>query len=589
MAAHATLSSLSDTLATRRAGSTVMMYRDERHSFWREVGGRYAAAAANSIARAMLRAGVRHGDRVIILADNMPECIYTSLAAYRIGVTVVPLFAATTAAVAEAAVRLTEARLIFVGGQEQYDIAIAVCGKGSTTLRGIVAFDPDIRLSKGDRATKRLSALLANFSGSPLRLPYANASDTADIIFTSGTMGEPRGVEITHAMYEAGFEANARVVRLTDGWKALEYLPYSHVFERAWAMFCLRGGLTLAINRRPSHLQRSLREVRPEAMCCVPHFWEKLHQAVEMEKAKLPAAERQMVSHSLEVGRRRNVEFIDRQLPVPEDLEREYRECDARVLGEIRRRAGLENARLMPTAGATVTRQTVEFARACGLPILVGYGLTETTATVSCDDFGKPRTPGSAGRPISPVELRFGERDEIQLRGATIARGYFRNPGATRQCFDSDGWFMTGDAGHMENGELFITGRIKMLMKTSNGKYVSPERLESMMNADPAISQSVVVAEGRKFVGALIVASPLLSQSAHSPGEARKIIGEHIGRLQADVPPYSRVKRFVIIGEPLTVANGCLTSTLKVRREAVAKRFASEIETIYDNRKYALL
>lgn len=567
-----------------------MMYRDERHSFWREVGGSYASAAANSIARAMLCVGVKRGQRIIILADNMPECIYTSLAAYRIGVTVVPVFAATTPAVVAAAVKLTEAKLIFVGGQEQYDMAISVCANnGGGTLKGIVAYDPEVRLRKCDHTTRRFAELVDAFDGRQLALPYANATTTADIIFTSGTMGEPRGVEITHAMYEAGFKANAHVVGLMEGWKALEYLPYSHVFERAWALFCLRAGVTLAINRRPSHLQRSLREVRPEAMCCVPHFWEKLHQVVEMEKAKLPAEAQKDVDHCLEVGRRRNVEYADRQRPVPEELEREYRECDARAMAEIRRLAGLENTRLIPTAGATVSRQTVEFARSCGLPILVGYGLTETTATVSCDDFSKPRTPGSAGRLISTVELRFGERNEIQLRGATIARGYLHNPGATQQCFSNDGWFRTGDAGHMENGELFITGRIKMLMKTSNGKYVSPEKLESMMNGDPAISQSVVVAEGRKFVGALIVASPLLRQIAHSPGEARAIIGKRIERLQADVPPYSRVKRFVIINEPLSTDNGCLTPTFKVRREAVAKRFANEIETIYDNRKYALL
>ncbi len=268
-------------------------------------------------------------------------------------------------------------------------------------------------------------------------------------------------------------------------------------------------------------------------------------------------------------------------------MEREYAECNKTVLSMVRREAGLENARVMPTAGAVVAKDIEEFARACALPMLVGYGLTETTATVSCDDFSQSITPGSVGRTIGGPEMKFSEGGEILLRGKTVANGYFNNPVATAEAF-RDGWFHTGDAGRIENGELFITGRIKQLMKTSNGKYIAPEQIEAAMNADPMIAQTVVIAEGRKFVGALIVPERTAGEHAGNTAENRRAIWERIEKIQECLPPFCRIKRFMLINEPLTVDNGCLTPTLKIRRNVVEQKYAKEIETIYDNKKYKI-
>ena len=415
--------------------------------------------------------------------------------------------------------------------------------------------------------------------------PFVSADEAADIIFTSGTTGEPKGVVITHGMYSAAFKANAEKIKVGEGWKVLEYLPYNHVFERAWSLFCLQSGAVLVVNQRPSHLQRALREIRPEAMCCVPHFWEKLRQTVYTQIASQPRAIAEVWERCLDVGRRRNVDFAGKGKPVPEDLEREYRMCNKTALSMMRREAGLENARVMPTAGAVVAKEIEEFARACSLPMLVGYGLTETTATVSCDDFLQTVTPGSVGRTISGISLKFGENNEILLCGDTVAHEYFRNPEASKETF-RDGWLHTGDAGCMENGELFITGRIKQLMKTSTGKYVAPEQIEAAVNADPAVAQTVVIAEGRKFVGALILPAKMLTGADVAPTDVRRRIREVVEKRQENLPPFCRIKRFMIITEPLTTDNGCLTPTLKIRRDAVARKFSEEIETIYDNKKY---
>lgn len=581
------LSSLSRALAERYGYRAILMYRNPYVCFWHSVSAVYADNMANRLCNAMLMAGVGRGERIIVLSENMPECIYVSLAAYKAGIVVVPVFAGTCTARLGAIARITGARLVFAGGAEQYAMAAGLYAK-CPTVRRVVVFDPEVAIRRNDKTTRHIAEFVKNAPGR-IRQNLARpcADDAADIIFTSGTMGEPKGVVITHGMYSAAFMENAGRIEVGEGWKVLEYLPYNHIFERAWALFCLQCGAVLVVNQRASHLQRALREIRPEAMCCVPHFWEKLRQTVYAHIGSQPANVREAWEKCLETGRRRNVGYVCRRKPVPEDLEREYAECDKAALSMMRREAGLENARVMPTAGAVVAKDIEEFARACALPMLVGYGLTETTATVSCDDFSQSITPGSVGRTIGGLEVKIGEGDEILLRGNTVAHGYFNNPAATAEAFGG-GWFHTGDAGRIENGELFITGRIKQLMKTSNGKYIAPEQIEAAMNADPMIAQTVVVAEGRKFIGALIVPEHPAGGGAENPAESRRTIWGRIERIQECFPPFCRIRRFMLIAGPLTVENGCLTPTLKIRRNAVERKYAEEIETIYDNKKYRI-
>lgn len=581
----APLSLLSGVLAEKFGRETVLMYRDPYVCFWHSVSASYMNSMVCRLCNAMLMAGVNRGDRIMVLSENMPEYIYVSLAAYKAGMVVVPVFSGTSRERLETIAKITESRLLFAGESEQYAMAATLYG-ACPALKRVIVFDSEVSLRKGDMTSRHMNGFLKNVSAHIAQpMPQPRNDEAADIIFTSGTTGEPKGVVITHGMYSAAFKANAEKIKVGEGWKVLEYLPYNHVFERAWSLFCLQSGAVLVVNQRPSHLQRALREIRPEAMCCVPHFWEKLRQTVYTQIASQPRAIAEVWERCLDVGRRRNVDFAGKGKPVPEDLEREYRMCNKTALSMMRREAGLENARVMPTAGAVVAKEIEEFARACSLPMLVGYGLTETTATVSCDDFLQTVTPGSVGRTISGISLKFGENNEILLRGDTVAHEYFRNPEASKETF-RDGWLHTGDAGCMENGELFITGRIKQLMKTSTGKYVAPEQIEAAVNADPAVAQTVVIAEGRKFVGALILPAKTLTGADVAPTDVRRRIREVVEKRQENLPPFCRIKRFMIITEPLTTDNRCLTPTLKIRRDAVARKFSEEIETIYDNKKY---
>lgn len=584
MLADIHLSSLSDHLGTKCAEREILMYRDPYIKFWHRVSGRYVCEIVERICLAMLRRGIHPRDKIVILSDNMPECIYVSLAAYKAGITVVPVYAGTSLARLEAIVKLTEAHVIFAGGQEQYDIAAQLYNRPCKLSR-IITFDPEVVFRRKDLTTVRFDEFTHLSCNRPVYFPLPGNNDIADIIFTSGTTGEPKGVAITHGMYAAAFRANARAIRVDEGWKVLEYLPYSHIFERSWAFFCLMCGATLAINRQPSHLQRAMVEIRPDAMCCVPHFWEKVYEVVNATIVNESPQMRKWHEHCLETGRKYNVDYRAQQLEAPAELAAEYAKCDRETFLPLRQRLGLENAKVLPTAGAVVSREIETFARSCGLPIVVGYGLTESTATVSCDVLNEICTAGSVGRTIDGLHVAFGENNEILLRGDTIANGYYRNVAATNAVF-VDNWFHTGDAGCLVNGELYITGRIKQLMKTSNGKYVAPEQVEAALNSDPAILQTVVIAEGRKYVSALIVPAPETTAKFSAPSDLRRMIWERIAEKQKNLPPFCRVKRFMLLPGALTTDNGCMTPTMKIRRDVVAKKFAELIEIIYDNKKY---
>ena len=269
----------------------------------------------------------------------------------------------------------------------------------------------------------------------------------------------------------------------------------------------------------------------------------------------------------------------------------------------LRKTLGLDRGNFFPTAGAAVSSEVEKFVHAVGIYMMVGYGLTESTATVSNDNMDKPNTLGSIGRPIPELEVRIGPNDEILLRGDTITPGYYRKETSTKAAIDSEGWFHTGDAGYFKNGELYMKERIKDLYKTSNGKYIAPQLIESKLTIDRYIVQCVVIADKRKFVSALIVPEYKLLEDfarehkinysnredlCRNP-EINKMIRERIETLQQDLASYEKVKHFILLSDPFTMENGELTNTLKVKRNVVCKRYAEDIDNLYAEaeRKYA--
>lgn len=274
----------------------------------------------------------------------------------------------------------------------------------------------------------------------------------------------------------------------------------------------------------------------------------------------------------------------------------QYEVVNKTIFSLVRKQIGLEHAHLFPTAGATVSPEVEEFILSIGIGMVVGYGLTESLATVSCVHMDKPYTIGSVGRPISGLQIKFGENDEILLKGPTITRGYYKRDALNAQAFDAEGFFRTGDSGYMKDGELFLKDRIKDLFKTSNGKYIAPQMIESKILVDKFVEQVAIIADERKFVSALIVPSfPMIEEYARDNGiqygsmedlcsniSVIEMMAARLDTLQQQLASYEKIKKFTLIPRAFTIENGELTNTLKIKRAVLNKTFAEVIEKMYE-------
>jgi len=339
-----------------------------------------------------------------------------------------------------------------------------------------------------------------------------------------------------------------------------------------------------------------MRETHPTSMSSVPRFWEKVYQAVKDKMDRSSAWQQKLFYHALNVGKKYNVDYICNGKRPPLPLALEYKVLDKSVLSLVRKVMGLEHPNIFPTAGAYVSPEVENFVHSIGINMIVGYGLTESLATVSCDHIGEKITIGSVGRPIESVEVKIGENSEILLKGPTITKGYYHRDELNKQAFDDDGFFHTGDAGYMRDGELFLKERIKDLFKTSNGKYIAPQMVESLLLVDKFIDQVAVIADQRKFVSALIVPEfRLLEDYAREHNiqfdsredlceskEIHDMMMDRIETLQQGLANYEKIKRFTLLPHHFSMESGELTNTLKMRRPVIYKNYAAVIDKMYE-------
>jgi long-chain acyl-CoA synthetase len=299
--------------------------------------------------------------------------------------------------------------------------------------------------------------------------------------------------------------------------------------------------------------------------------------------------------HALAVGHKHNIECISKGKRPSLALSLEYKALNKTIMALVRKQIGLENANFFPTAGAYVSPEVEEFTHSVGIDMMVGYGLTESLATVSCDHKGEPFTIGSVGRPIEGIQIKISEDGEVLLKGPTITKGYYKRDAINATSFTADGFFRTGDAGYLRDGELFLTDRIKDLYKTSNGKYIAPQMVEAMLLVDKYIDQIAVIADQRKFVSALVVPEfRLVEEWARDRGlhfSSREelcankavydMMMERINTLQQSLAHYEQVKRITLIPHHFSMENGELTNTLKLKRSVVSKNYKEEIDKMY--------
>ena len=579
----------------------MLIYQDFGGGAWKSLSWNQVSATVMQVSNALLNLGVKPQEKIGIFSQNSVQYIECDFGAWGIRAVTIPFYATSSEQQIQFMVNDAKVRFLFVGEQDQYDKArriFTLC----PSLERIIVYDPMVHISTHDPNAIYFSDFLKLGENLPRQTEVeklqkeASFDDIANILYTSGTTGDSKGVILTHGQFHAAFEANDKCVPVGENDRIMNFLPYTHIFERGWAILCMTEGATLIVNTHPQEVQKSMRETHPTCMSAVPRFWEKVYMGVMDKIEHSGAVQRKMFRHALTVGRKHNIEYLSRGKKPPLHLHMEYEMLNRTVFSLVRKELGLENAHFFPTAGAAVSSHVEEFVHSIGINMVVGYGLTESLATVSCNHLGKPWTVGSVGIPIEGISIRIGENDEVLLKGPTITIGYYNREDLTKQAFTEDGYFKTGDAGYLKNGELFLKERIKDLFKTSNGKYIAPQMIESKLLVDKYIDQICIIADQRKFVSALIVpVYSLLEEYARSNGISfdsreqlcadQRIINmmkERIETLQQQLAHYEQVKRFTLLPHHLSMEKGELTNTLKIRRRVLNENYKAEIEKMYE-------
>jgi putative coA ligase len=595
------LSVLIHDLANKYGDKTALTFKKFGSDKWQSVSWNQFSLRVKQVSNALLNIGAKPHDKIAVFSQNCVHYLYTDFGAYGIKVCSIPFYATSSEQQIQYMINDGQVRFLFVGEQDQYDKAhrvFALC----PSLERIIIFDSSVRISTHDPAALYFKDFIKLGENLPRQTEvealYQSASmdDMANILYTSGTTGDSKGVMLTYGQYDAALRANDEVVPVSEKDRVINFLPFTHIFERGWAYLCLSEGAQLIINTYPHEIQESMRQVHPTCMSSVPRFWEKVYIAVKAKMDEAGSVQKKLFYHALAVGRKRNIEYIANGKRPPLTLELEYKIINKTILSMVRKQLGLEHPNIFPTAGAYVSPEVEEFVLSIGIGMVVGYGLTESLATVSCVHLDKKFTIGSVGRPISSIQIKIGEDNEILLKGPTITKGYYHRDTTNAKVFDEEGFFHTGDAGYMKDGELFLTERIKDLFKTSNGKYIAPQQVESLLLVDKFIDQVAVIADQRKFVSALIVPEFRLVEDwarehhiAFSSREdlcaneqVKKMLQERINTLQQQLAYYEQIKRITLLPHHFSMESGELTNTLKIRRPIINKNYQEEIDKMYE-------
>ncbi len=601
MQTNSHLSVLVHDQAKKYADREALIYKDFGGDTWKTFSWNEFSYKVKQVSNALLNFGVKPQENIGIFSQNCVQYLFSDFGAWGIRAVTIPFYATSSEQQIQFMINDAKVRYLFVGEQEQYDKAHCVLSL-CPTLERIIIFDKNVKMDGQDRNALYFDDFLKLGEKLPRQTEVeqlykeANMDDLANILYTSGTTGDSKGVMLSHMQYTSALEANDRAVSVTENDRIMNFLPYAHIFEKGWTLLCLSEGATLIVNTDPREVQKSMRETHPTSMCSVPRFWEKVYTGVQEKIDNAGPVQRKMFMHALAVGRKHNIEYLSRGKRPPLSLHLEYKMYNKTLFSLVRSQIGLENPNIFPTAGATVSAHVEEFVHAIGINMVVGYGLTESLATVSCDRVGvQPYSIGSVGRPIHNIDIKISDDGEIRLKGPTITKGYYNRPDITAQSFDEDGYFKTGDSGYLKGGELYLKDRIKDLFKTSNGKYIAPQMIEAKLLVDKYIDQIAIIADRRKFVSALIIPSyGLLEEYAkvHAISYANRaelcrnseintMIKERIDTIQQQLAHYEQIKRFTLLPETFSMEKGELTNTLKMKRRVINENYRKEIEKMY--------
>ena len=582
--------------------SAVDQYRDSEFlrfkagGDWRSLTFGEVARRVRELALGLYALGIRSGDRVAIWSENRPEWNLADLAVLAVGAVDVPIYATQTRSQVEYILADSAARAIFVSPASA---EAALTAKSQLPDLEFVIPLEEVTDEDAVGIEDLVDKGRALFGAQPNLYERlwraATADDLATILYTSGSTGDPKGVMLTHKNLTANVLNSSRWLGLGRQQEvALTYLPFSHIFERAvWYLYA-HIGATVAYAESIDRVAANLVEVRPTAMTSVPRMFEKIYARIIERGLSTGFPKRQIFLWALDVGRRW-AERKDRGERVGVLLDLKHKIADALVFKKWREAVG-GNVRMFISGGAPLAPEIGYLFLAAGLPILQGYGLTETSPSVSCNTETRNRI-GTVGPVIDGVSVRLAEDGEILVKGDTVMKGYYNRPAENEEAFTSDGWFRTGDIGEIdEDGFLSITDRKKDLIKTSGGKYIAPQRLESLIKSSRFVSQVVVVGNARRFASALIVPNmELVRGYAQMKAIEYKdesdlltnpriidLITRQVDKYTADLARFERVKKVALFEREFTTESGELTPTLKPRRSVIEKKYASVIDRLYE-------
>ena len=544
----------------------------------------------DNISLALIAQNIEIQDKIGIFAHNMPRWSIADFGAMQARVVTVPIYATNTPSQVEYIINDADIRILFVGEQAQMDCAIQIANN-CTQLIKIVAMKSSINLHNHPLAChwENFIQVDKNMIVLEARLASKRLDDLFTLIYTSGTTGDPKGVMLDYANLAHQLQSHDQALNISEQDISLSFLPLSHIFERAWVAYIFHRGATNCYLEDSNQIRQALVETKPTVMCAVPRFYEKIYAAVLDKVEKAPFIRRTLFHWAIQAGEKHY------QSAKPSRwLKWQHKWADKLVLSKLRALLGGQ-VRMMPCGGAKLEPTIGKFFHSLGVNVKLGYGMTETTATVSCwEDHGF--NPNSIGKLMPNTEVKIGENNEILVRGGMVMRGYYKKPEESANAFTADGFLKTGDAGEIdEHGNLHITDRIKELMKTSNGKYIAPQYIEGKIGKDKFIEQIAIIADAKKYVSALIVpcfdsleeyAKQLnikyqdrLELIKHS--EIIQMFEKRLHEVQKELASFEQVKKFTLLPQAFSQAMEEITPTLKLRRKVIMQRYREQIEKMY--------
>jgi long-chain acyl-CoA synthetase len=577
-----------DHLANPRAQ---MVRRDGK---WEAVSSEEFLGRVAGLSSAFVELGVKPGDRVGLFSTNRPEWHTADFAINGAGAITVPIYFNESPDRMTYILKHCGAKVIFVAGKPQVEKLFFVRGN-LPELENIIVADAG---GYGPAECLRYETLVESAGEKDVASYRERASQVlpgqlASIIYTSGTTGEPKGVMLTHSNFCSNVTDVGQDFHLNPAEDvALSFLPLSHVYERTVAYIYLFQGCPLAYVESIEAVPQALLEVHPTVLAAVPRFFEKIYARLVEQGSKTAGVKRMIFDWAIKIANQ-SVHWRAGGGHASLTVKLEWRLANQLVYKKVRTRLG-GRLRLVSSGGAPLAKELADFFWAVGVPIYQGYGLTETSPIVSTNY--PVNRPGSSGKPIANVYVRIAEDGEILVKGPCIMQGYYKNPEATREALTPDGWFSTGDIGHLDkDGYLYITDRKKDLIKTAGGKLVAPQPIENLLKTSPYILNAMVIGDKRKFIAALIVPNPAtvgarladeglkFSSPAEMAAHARPhaLIEEEIKRLTGHLAQYETIKRFALLPEDFTLDGGTLTFTLKLKRRAVEEQYRQAIESLY--------